>query len=350
MKRRGEKGFVLIAAGLCSIAMLGMLGLAIDLGRLYVIKSEIQAYADSAAITAALELDGTAAGIARAQNSVSSNPNRWNLGSAGFSGTQIDFATDASGPWSANPSPADNYRFARIHAEGSVPMYLFPVLGGGSSSTVRAMAVAGQVLKTTFQEGLLPFSPIAHNHAPPDFGFVPGLHYTLRWPSNPRVGVNVCSGDDAEPWVAHAEAGGSSERGYIEENSSAVIRAAIEQNYQTQAITIGGAVTMTGGNKQTQRDSLVNRIYQDTDPVSATYAEYAAANIGNGRRLVAVAINTGHPDYVVLGIGLFFLLVPSEYDAGGNRPFCAEYVGPYVQGSKHKGAGPPGAYVVRLVQ
>jgi hypothetical protein len=115
-------------------------------------------------------------------------------------------------------------------------------------------------------------------------------------------------------------------------------------------LVIGEPVIMTGGNKQTQRDAIVNRINQDTDPTSTSYAQYEAGDAGNGRRLVVVAINTGHPDEIVLGFHLFFLLHPSEYDAGGNRPFCAEYVGPYVQGSRRKGAGSAGAYVVRLVQ
>jgi len=349
-KSHSQKGFVLITAGLCSVAMLGFLGLALDLGRMYIVKSEIQAYADSAALAAALELDGTSAGVARALSVVASNPNRWNLGTATFTGTQVDFADDATGPWQASPSPATGYRFTRVRAQGAVPLYVLPAVGAGGASTVRASAIAGQVEKTNFREGLLPFSPFSHNSAPPDFGFVVGQRYTLRWPSNPKVGVNVCPGDDAEAWVAQAEAGGGSERGYIEETSSAVIRAAIEQDYQTRAITVGDAVTMSGGNKQTQRDSLLTRINQDTDPVSATYAEYEAGGLGNGRRLVAVAINNGHPDNIVLGLGLFFLLAPTEYDHSGNRPFCAEYVGPFVQGSRHKGAGGPGAYVVRLVR
>jgi hypothetical protein len=206
------------------------------------------------------------------------------------------------------------------------------------------------VVKPDFREGLIPFSPFAHNPAPPDFGFTSGVNYTLRWGSNPKVNVNVCPGDNAQTWVDMATAGSSSERGYIEETSSAVIRMAIEDDYQTRPLAVGDAITMTGGNKQTQRDSLITRIGQDTNPTATTYASYESAGTGNGRRLVAVPINTGYPDNIVLGFGLFFLLEPSEYQHSGNKPFCAEYVGPYVQGSRHKGAGPPGAYVVRLVQ
>ena len=109
-------------------------------------------------------------------------------------------------------------------------------------------------------------------------------------------------------------------------------------------------VTMTGGNKQTQRDSLINRVNQDTDNTSATFAEYQASDTGNGRRLVGVPITTWFPEYRVIGFAAFFRLLPSEYPQSGNKSFCAEYVGPYVQGSWHPGAGGPGAYVVRLVR
>jgi Flp pilus assembly protein TadG len=354
MNRRGNasgrRGFTLLTTGICLIAMAGMLGLAADIGRLYIVKNEMQAYADSASLAAALELDGTDAGISRAKNMVAANTNRWNMGTMTFSSTQTDFATDTAGPWVANPSPAAGYRFARVRANATVPLYFIPVVVSIYSTPVNAKAVAGQVLKTNFGDGVLPFSPFAHNNGQPDFGFVPGVRYTLRWGANPKVGVNVCPGDDAEQWVAQAKAGGSDERGYIEETSSAIIRMAIEQNYQTRPLAVGDTAIMTGGNKQTQRDSLITRINQDTDPASATYAQYEAADAGNGRRLVAVPVNTGYPDNVILGFNLFFLLLPSEYDSGGNKPFCAEYVGPYVEGSRHKGGGGPGAYAVRLVQ
>jgi hypothetical protein len=34
---------------------------------------------------------------------------------------------------------------------------------------------------------------------------------------------------------------------------------------------------------------------------------------------------------------LFFLL--ADIPQGGNQPWCAEYVGPYVQGGDHQGPG-----------
>jgi uncharacterized membrane protein len=52
----------------CSVAMIGMLGLTIDLGRAYIIKNELQSFADAAAVAAALELNGTSQGLSRADH------------------------------------------------------------------------------------------------------------------------------------------------------------------------------------------------------------------------------------------------------------------------------------------
>jgi len=349
MRDQLQRGFVLITAGVWAAAMLGMLGLAVDVGRLYIVKSELQTFADSAALAAALELDGSAEGLERARNAVATNANRWNFATAVINGAQTEFSTSPTGPWQSNPIPATSHRFARVSVSASVRLLFLPVVGAGSSGTVRAVAAAGQVNKTSFSEGTFPFSPFAHDASDANFGFVPGYHYTLRWAANPKLNVNVCPGDNAPEWIAKGEDGSSSERGYIEETSSAVIRAAIIADYQTKPLSIGLALTMTGGAKQTQREALQERVRQDSDSVSATYAEYAAGRRGNGRRLVLVPINDGPPNNILVGFALFFLLREEEYVKGGNHPFCAEYVGPYVQGSRTKGAGQAGAYVVRLV-
>lgn len=348
--RTKDRGFALITAGLSSVAMLAILGLAVDLGRLYIIRNEIQTFADSASLAAALELDGTAAGIARAQAAVAANPNKWNLAASDFSGTQVDFATSPGGSWEANPSPATDYTYARVRAAATAPLYFLPVVSSATVATVTAKAVAGQVPKPEFREGLLPFSPLAHDPDSPNFGFEIGQKYTLRWPASPKLGDNVCPGDDEQQWIDRVLQGSASDRGYIEETSASIVRAAIESDYQTRPLAVGDLLEMTGGSMTTQRDALIARVNQDTDPVSTTYAAYAAAAAGNGRRVVAIAVNNGFPEFRVLGFAAFFLLVPSEYQKGGNKPFCAEFIGPYVQGGRTGGAAWPGAYVVRLVE
>ncbi|HTD43841.1 MAG TPA: pilus assembly protein TadG-related protein, partial [Bryobacteraceae bacterium] len=61
-RRQKQSGFVLITMAAACIAMLGALGLAVDMGRIFIAKSETQAYVDAQAIAAALQLDGTSTG------------------------------------------------------------------------------------------------------------------------------------------------------------------------------------------------------------------------------------------------------------------------------------------------
>src|SRR5947207_8875466 len=54
-----ERGFALIATALGLIAIVGIAGISVDVGRMYIAKNELMAYTDAASIAAGLELDGT---------------------------------------------------------------------------------------------------------------------------------------------------------------------------------------------------------------------------------------------------------------------------------------------------
>jgi len=355
-RRAAERGYTLLATGLALFAVMGMTGLAIDLGRMYIAKNETQAYADASAIAAALELDGTLAGFQRARDAVANTQNRWNFGNNAFSGAQVEFSQNATGPWEASPMSAAGYRFCRVTGSVNVPTSFVRVLASGATRPVAASAVAGQVLRSGTREGLFPFSPFAHStDSLSNFGMQPGVRYTLRWAANPRLNnpVTTCPGDRQQAMIDLANAGGGEERGYIEETSADVIRRSILYDYQSVFREVGDSVVMTGGAKQTQKNALIERVLQDTDQTSETFAEYVANGTGNWRRYVAAPINLGmEGGYRIVQIAGFFLLTADDYASasGGNRPFCAEYVGPYVKGGVGPGAGSPGYYVVRLVE
>lgn len=65
-----QQGAVAILVGVTLFVLVGMLALVIDLGHLYWAKAGLQNAADAAALAGAKELDGTAAGITRAKQSV----------------------------------------------------------------------------------------------------------------------------------------------------------------------------------------------------------------------------------------------------------------------------------------
>lgn len=66
--RNRQQGAVAIIVGLSLFVLIGLLGLVLDLGHLYITKTELQNAADAAALSGAKELDGTAAGITKAVN------------------------------------------------------------------------------------------------------------------------------------------------------------------------------------------------------------------------------------------------------------------------------------------
>ncbi len=101
---RRKRGFVLIATAAAIVVAIGCLGLSVDLGRMYIAKSEAQAYVDSAAMAAAMQLDGTTAGIARARAAVSANSNTWNLETTHFPYPTVEFAQSAGRRGAASSS------------------------------------------------------------------------------------------------------------------------------------------------------------------------------------------------------------------------------------------------------
>jgi len=60
-----QKGFILIAMSVCMFLLLAVVGMAFDMGRVYIARNEAQIFADAAAMAAAKQLDGTAAGLDR---------------------------------------------------------------------------------------------------------------------------------------------------------------------------------------------------------------------------------------------------------------------------------------------
>jgi len=68
-----EKGFVLFTMSIAAIALFAIMGLAVDVGRMYITKNEAQSFADAGAIRAALKINGTSSGISTAAQIVASN-------------------------------------------------------------------------------------------------------------------------------------------------------------------------------------------------------------------------------------------------------------------------------------
>jgi uncharacterized membrane protein len=144
-ERQNRRGFVLIAMSVTMLLLLAVMGLAFDFGRVYIARNEAQVFTDAAAMTAALKLDGTSAGIERAREAAPKVPMRWNLGTKEFTGVVVEFGhiADGDAKWELDPKDAAAVTMARVTVpENSVEITFLRAVGGPAAFTVPARSVA----------------------------------------------------------------------------------------------------------------------------------------------------------------------------------------------------------------
>lgn len=365
---------MLVVLAVSAVSIVGALGLATDIGRMFIAKNETQVFCDSAALAAALNMDGTTAGIALAQSAVANSTNAWNFSTTRISNPTVAFGTSVNGPWVANPNPATGYMFVRVTATAPLQLYFMPVLVARNIQNVASTATAAQVAITSFPRGLAPYVAVSTDTTPPNFGLVVGEEYDIQWPqyngsragcgpNNPDKCFNSppCSGDSKVSKAAVVTNWGSSINGYWGSSSNSGIEQAILDVIQLQAVDVGTNLlpVLTSGNKASEARYLDERASQDVNTSDNTVPFYLQ-NVHNGRRLLPVPIvDPMDPTHtMVIGYGQFLLIAngpgPSNYYThvtNGNDPFCAIYAGPYNLGSVRPGVGGmTGATRVKLVQ
>jgi Flp pilus assembly protein TadG len=345
--RTSRRGFSLLTTTVCLLVLIGIAGLGLDLGRMYIAKNELQGFADAAALAAAFELDGTTLGIARAaaiaNTGPGTTPNGWQYGSQSPS-VQVEFSTASTAGWQSESSitTAANYRFVRVVASGNLPLTLMQALQLGSDRNMRAAAVAGQSEDRTCGIGCAPFSPDAPNPALSGWGFVPGQLYTIKWaPHGQRTAgtMGMCAGDTA----AGTPDPPGSDRGYIDVGQgggdSGLYSAVVNQDFPANEMYLGETISVVTGGKEVP-GALANRFAQDTDIDSPNYASYLARNAGNGRRLIRVPVNNPATNQIIGFVTLFLQAAPRPVCGNNNDACCAEFVtANAVVGSKRSPAG-----------
>ena len=163
---------------------------------------------------------------------------------------------------------------------------------------------------------------------------------------------NACSGDQVNwPTYNFSNQVPGSTRGYFELQAASAIAAAILGATQTQVLNVGDNLNMTNGNKQAMANALTTRAGYDTDQTNyvASGSGIAPAYTGDGMRLVVMPVNGGSPNFTVLGFASF-LLYTNYAVGGGNKPWCAIYMGSSDNGGSAGVFNVAGAFVVRLVQ
>ena len=197
---RRQQGAVLITVALLFLFVLGFMGIAIDLGRLFTVRSELQTAVDSCALAAAYELDQQDTSITRAQNAgtAAGNANRVNMQSATWAGQgqltneSLTFLTSA-GNTTTNPLQAV---YAQCeHMQSNINMYLLQALGMVATDPTpypNARAVFATAVATRVSAQTTCPIPIALKRAPgttaPLYGFQIGQWVTVLGNRNPGSG------------------------------------------------------------------------------------------------------------------------------------------------------------------
>src|ERR1700674_3341949 len=296
-RKRNEKGFSLALLSLSAFVMIGMLGLAFDVGQMFIFKNELQTFTDASAMAAVSKLDGTQTGVQTANTVAtagplgSTKPNGYNFDTIKITNITTGYATSFTGTYdnyaTASSPAANTYRFISVSATQTLNLSFLPVLQGVPTGiSISANAIAGQqAVADVTNSGIVPFAPDAHNPADTkNFGFTPGVQYTLKWGNG---NTTTCAGDAGFTPPGQPP----SEHGFVdigEGNGNANVRVAIEYggypNANSSPSSVSGGDTLVGvpGNRGTSIfDALAYRAAQDTDDASTTWAQYKATGTGD---------------------------------------------------------------------
>ena len=180
-----QKGAVILTVAFTLLFLLGFMGIALDFGRLFVVKTELQTATDGCALAAAQELDGASDALTRAANAGLSvgNRNKVNFQGtpAGIVSSDVTFSDSLTGAFSPNFTPVANAKYARCtHTQNGIRPWLLQAMGAFTGNTnynadqsVRALAVAARTSAQSACAIPVQISPKAGG-MPPNYGYVPG--------------------------------------------------------------------------------------------------------------------------------------------------------------------------------
>ena len=181
----------------------GMMGFAIDLGRLYLVRGELNQAVSAAAMAAATQLLGTSASLTNAGNVATQTIalNKYNFGSltlgqdggSNLTSTINDpvyFAT-VNGALGSDPTGASadgtTARHVQITVTADAPLLFWSLLSAGQSrkTSIAAQALAGISAPLCTACGIAPFAIAAKDVTDPlEFGFgdhTAGINYTFYY-------------------------------------------------------------------------------------------------------------------------------------------------------------------------
>ena len=186
-----QRGAVIVTVCLVLLFLLGFMGIALDFGRAFIVRSELQSAVDSCALGAAQELDGATDAITRAVSAglTAGNANRVYFQSPTWGGagqlTQSDLVfRDASFVQTTVPAQA---RYAECrHSQANGQPWLLQALAAFNNDpslsgpqSVLARAVATRASAQTTCPIPVALKPKTSSSGPPNYGYAVGEWVTM---------------------------------------------------------------------------------------------------------------------------------------------------------------------------
>ena len=187
-----QSGSTIILVAIALPVFLGFGGLVIDLGGLFVAKTELQSALDSCALSAALELDGAADALTRATSAGltagNSNKVHYQKSPAGILASEITFSYALAGAYSSTFTPVVNAKYVQCtHTVDGLAAYMIQLVGGPSSNSVGALAIATLGHAQSSCPIPVGISPRAGGKYP-DYGYTRGEWVTGLFGAKPEMG------------------------------------------------------------------------------------------------------------------------------------------------------------------
>lgn len=161
VSRQRQRGAVIVTTALFLLFLLGFMGFALDFGRLFIVKTELQTAMDSCALAAANELDGQSTALMRATSAgmTAGNLNNVNLQSATWNGQSKIVSADITFKDASYglTNVAANAKYAQCqHTQAGTKMWLLQMLGAFSGDSAifpaaRSVAAAAVATRTSSQ-------------------------------------------------------------------------------------------------------------------------------------------------------------------------------------------------------
>jgi Flp pilus assembly protein TadG len=346
--QKGERGSVIVMVAIFMSLLLLMIGLCIDVSRIYLTRTELQNAADAAALTAAHELNGGTTGIDNAVTRANAIINTQGLRTkSNVTIATVEFAVNLDGPYWApgadTTANAASITFVRVTTQTQTTSILFALSALGSTHTESRTAVAG---KSVDVNGICDFFPAAVALSNPSPS--PGTLMTLNF--NQGTGNSAVLVDKDYIILEVPDINGN---GTVE---TALLTAGL----RTYCKSLGDNINMTPSSNQNNgprnaadgmntrfgiyANGYGNLLQPGTFPSDTNVQQNISASdylngspAGNSRRMLVMAIiNPGtYPAYTtnIQGWGVFFLKTQSPAPQGNcsSDPTCGsipvEYVG-----------------------